>query len=363
MHDRHDDRHQPRRHHVRRARKPIHDTHNYGVLSFTDVIVEVEQRRRDQDRLQARHRAAQPSTSRASGSASRCRRTFPARAPASSGIRRSGPRARWRRCRWAIRSASRRCRWSPRSARSPTAASTSEPRVVRAVYQDSRRYEVQPKEVRADDQPRHRGDADRRSWKAVVERGTAQAPRRFPATRSPARPARRRSWSTATTRQSDYNASFVGFVPSRNPGVAIIVVIDSPHGERLHRRRRVGAGLQAHRRGDASLSRRRAERQPAAAGAGGAPRRLRRSTSRPRAGRRAQPVVSLVADGPPGTMPDLRGMSAREAVRKLVEARHEGARVAATASSSRRIPPPGAPLDATRRAACMLERSAVAARR
>ena len=29
---------------------------------------------------------------------------------------------------------------------------------------------------------------------------------------------------------SDYNASFVGFVPSRKPALAIIVVIDSPHG-------------------------------------------------------------------------------------------------------------------------------------
>ena len=28
----------------------IHDTHKYGVLPFTDVIVEVEQRRRDQGR-------------------------------------------------------------------------------------------------------------------------------------------------------------------------------------------------------------------------------------------------------------------------------------------------------------------------
>jgi beta-lactam-binding protein with PASTA domain len=35
--------------------------------------------------------------------------------------------------------------------------------------------------------------------------------------------------------------------------------------------------------------------------------------------RATQPVVSLVADGPPGTVPDLRGMSAREAVRKLVK--------------------------------------------
>jgi beta-lactam-binding protein with PASTA domain len=30
------------------------------------------------------------------------------------------------------------------------------------------------------------------------------------------------------------------------------------------------------------------------------------------------PIVSFVADGPPGTMPDFQGMSAREALRKLV---------------------------------------------
>ena len=29
--------------------------------------------------------------------------------------------------------------------------------------------------------------------------------------------------------KSDYNASFVGFVPSRKPAVVIVVVIDSPH--------------------------------------------------------------------------------------------------------------------------------------
>ena len=29
---------------------------------------------------------------------------------------------------------------------------------------------------------------------------------------------------------SDYNVSFVGFVPSRKPALAIIVMIDSPHG-------------------------------------------------------------------------------------------------------------------------------------
>jgi cell division protein FtsI (penicillin-binding protein 3) len=33
---------------------------------------------------------------------------------------------------------------------------------------------------------------------------------------------------------------------------------------------------------------------------------------------RDEPVISLIADGPPGTVPDVRGMSAREALRKLV---------------------------------------------
>jgi beta-lactam-binding protein with PASTA domain len=32
----------------------------------------------------------------------------------------------------------------------------------------------------------------------------------------------------------------------------------------------------------------------------------------------AQPIITLVADGPAGTMPDLHGLSAREAIRKIV---------------------------------------------
>ena len=34
--------------------------------------------------------------------------------------------------------------------------------------------------------------------------------------------------------------------------------------------------------------------------------------------RAEQPVISLVADGGPGTVPDLRGLSARDAMRRLV---------------------------------------------
>jgi hypothetical protein len=57
-----------------------------------------------------------------------------------------------------------------------------------------------------------------------------------------------------------------------------------------------------------------------------------------------KPTVSLVADGEPGTVPDLRGMSAREAVRKLVmlgmHARASGDGVVISQD-----PPPGTPLD------------------
>src|SRR4029078_6042904 len=35
---------------------------------------------------------------------------------------------------------------------------------------------------------------------------------------------------TSHYQKSDYNASFVGFIPSRKPALTILVVIDSPHG-------------------------------------------------------------------------------------------------------------------------------------
>jgi membrane peptidoglycan carboxypeptidase len=73
-----------------------------------------------------------------------------------------------------------------------------EPRVVRAVYRDNRRYAVQPKVVR------RTISADTAAtltaiMEQVVERGTAKRAQ-IPATRSPARPAPRTSSSTAATR-------------------------------------------------------------------------------------------------------------------------------------------------------------------
>ena len=57
-----------------------------------------------------------------------------------------------------------------------------------------------------------------------------------------------------------------------------------------------------------------------------------------------QPVVSLVADGPPGTVPDLRCMSARDAIHRLVKV-GLNAHVAGDGFVLSKDPPPGAPLE------------------
>ena len=99
--------------------------HNYGVLSFTDVLVKSSNVGRHQDRTRRRRRAAGPLRAPV-----RIRRT-PVHGPARRDARHAVPirpvdaRARWRRCRWATRLASRRCRWPRPCRRSPTAACSS----------------------------------------------------------------------------------------------------------------------------------------------------------------------------------------------------------------------------------------------
>src|SRR2546423_5572895 len=118
---------------------------------------------------------------------------------------------------------------------------------------------------------------------------------------------------------TDYNASFVGFVPSNRPAVAIIVVTDSPHVYP-----NTGGWVSA------PVFKRIAE---ATLRYLGVPQTIDPPTpvlvARDSDGDR-QPVtmqatmdavVSLIADGPPGTVPDLAGMSARDAVRRLVRLR------------------------------------------
>ena len=154
--------------------------------------------------------------------------------------------------------------------------------------------------------------------------------------------------------KSDYNASFVGFLPSRDPAVAIIVVVDSPHAGTFF-----GGSVAA------PIFRRIAESTLRYLGIGPtlnpAPpvivaRRDEASGRQTAAPETAGPFVSFVADGLPPTMPDLSGMSAREAMRKLVTVGLT-ARISGDGFVVSQDPPAGAPLEAGGVSRVTLERS------
>lgn len=188
-----------------------------------------------------------------------------------------------------------------------------EPRVVRAMYRDNRRSPVRPKVIRRT-VSRETADVMTTIMEQVVARGTAKRAQV---------PGHTVAGKTGTASKlidgrysgSENNVSFVGFLPSRDPVVALIVVIDAPR-----------SGSNSGGMVSAPIFQRIAEATlrylgvaptvdpappvvVARSHAGGS-----FSTASP------DPVaiVNVVHDGPPGTIPDLRGMSARDAMRKLV---------------------------------------------
>jgi membrane peptidoglycan carboxypeptidase len=188
-----------------------------------------------------------------------------------------------------------------------------EPRVIRAVYRDNRRYAVTPKILR------RTISADTAATLTTImegvvadTHGTANAAK-IPGYTIAGKTGTAAKLVNGHYSTSDYNASFVGFLPSRKPVVAIIVVTDSPH-----------AGPYTGGIVSAPVFKRIAEAtlqylgvppdldpEPpvlAARQDGGA---LTALPAPP------PPVVNLVNDAAPGTLPDLRGMSAREAMQKL----------------------------------------------
>ncbi len=186
-----------------------------------------------------------------------------------------------------------------------------EPHVVRAIIRDGVREELAPKELRRVVRPETAAIV-RTFMEGVVERGTgtrAKLDRYQVAAKS----------GTAAKivggqySKSDYNASFVGFVPSRQPLYTIVVVIDTPRNGAYY-----GGSVSApvfKRIAEAALQR-----------AGATPsihpdRAVVVATDRRSAPVRQSPapaVVPVVAlTGGPTVMPDLRGMGAREAVRML----------------------------------------------
>jgi membrane peptidoglycan carboxypeptidase len=118
--------------------------------------------------------------------------------------------------------------------------------------------------------------------------------------------------------KSDYNASFVGFIPSRNPALTILVVLDSPHGHGY-----TGGAVSA------PVFKRIAEAAMTYLGVGPnlnavPPVLVARHDGRdgdpeaaPQPAVAASALAATLAPAANGLVPDLRGMSAREALRSL----------------------------------------------
>ena len=227
-----------------------------------------------------------------------------------------------------------------------------EPRVVRAVYKDNRRYAVQPKIVR------RTISADTAAtmteiMEGVVERGTAKAAQ-IPGYTIAGKTGTAAKLVNGHYSASDWNASFVGFLPSRDPAVAIIVVTDSPH-------------TKGHTGGvvSAPVFKKVAEATLRYLGIGptinpSVPVLIARHDeseghSPTSSDGGSGPVVSLVADGPPGTVPDLRGMSARDAVHTLVKL-GMNARMSGDGFVVSQLPAAGLPIDGDAVCRLVLER-------
>ena len=191
-----------------------------------------------------------------------------------------------------------------------------EPRIVRAVIADDTRTPVPHKVVR---RTVSAGTAATLTqiMEEVVERGTGTRAK-IPGYTVAGKTGTAQKVVNGQYSRSDYNASFVGFVPSHAPAFAIVVVIDSPHGRNLYYGGSVAAPI-FQRIADAALRNR------------GIPpsinpappvlvARRDEARERPTSGPAALPAIVTLAGASSGSeplFPDLRGLGARDAVRML----------------------------------------------
>ena len=212
-----------------------------------------------------------------------------------------------------------------------------QPRIVRAFVKDGRRTEIAPKALR-------RAISERTAleltamMEGVIEYGTAKAAHIDGYTIA-GKTGTAQKLINGRYSQSDYNASFVGFLPSRKPRLTIIVVIDSPRANGYY-----GGAVAApvfKRIAEASL-----RQLGIAPNVNPAPPVLlaRHDTNvltpaAVRTGmfeRALEPVRA-------GVMPDLRGLSARDAVRMLTAA-GMSARLSGNGFVVDQLPSPGSAL-------------------
>lgn len=295
---------------IKIGNRVVHDDHQYTVLSFTDVIVK-------SSNVGAIKIGFRLGTERLSEYVQR----YGFGKPTSPDFPSESPGIVWDSAKWtesALASVSMGYQVGVTPLQMVTAASAVgnggelvEPRVIGAVYRDQLRYPVPPKVIR------RVIDTDTAAaltgiMEGVVERGTATSAQ-IPGYAVAGKTGTAAKLVDGRYSKQDYNASFVGFVPARSPALAIIVVIDSPR-----------AGTYYGGTVSAPIFKRIAE---AALRHLGVPPTLNprpavmvaRATPAPMPSVEVQPTV---ATGPPPTadvVPDVSGLSARDAVRTMVQ--------------------------------------------
>ncbi len=300
--------------HINIGARLVTDTHDYGVLSFTDVIVK-------SSNVGAIRIGFKLGTDRLSDYVQR----FGFGRPISPDFPGESPGIVWDRAKWtdsALASVSMGYQVGVTPLQMATAFSAVanggefiEPRVVRAAYRNGRRYEVKPKTLRRAISVKTAATMTT-IMEQVVERGTATLAQI---------PGYTIAGKTGTANKllngrysSDTYASFAGFLPANDPAVTIVVMLDAPRGPNGHFGGPVSAPI-FRRIAEATL-----RYQGVAPTVNPAPpvvvARADASVPSPNLIARVDETIATpaVADTP-GTVPNLYGLSAREATRKLVK--------------------------------------------
>jgi len=324
---------------IRIGLRAIHDTHDYGVLSFTDVIVKSSNVGAIRIGLQ-RGPQLLGIYARRFGFGRSLSPDFPGEA---AGIL-------WDPMKLdasALASMSMGYQVGVTALQMVTAVSAVanggqliQPRVVRALIRDGHRTEVQPEVLGRSISPETAATLTG-IMEQVVDRGTATSAKIDGYTIA---------GKTGTSHKlingryapSDYNASFVGFIPSRNPRVAIIVVLDSPHGPAYTGGPVSGPIFQ--KIAEAAL-----QHFGIAPSVNAPPpvlvaRRTDSSPFQPAQNRGAAALVPAGNFSGIRDVPDLRGLSAREAVRVLTKI-GLAARVNGSGIVAAQRPAAGSPVD------------------
>jgi cell division protein FtsI/penicillin-binding protein 2 len=224
-----------------------------------------------------------------------------------------------------------------------------EPRVVRAIYRNGVRYQTPPK-ITGRTVSKDTAATLTRIMEGVVTDGTAKLAHIDGYTIA-GKTGTAQKLVGARYSNSDHYASFVGFLPSQDPQLAVIVVIDSPHGPNGDHGGRVAAPIF------------KTIAEPALRYLGIAPSInpappvlvARRGAPEPSPAAVTETMVKLIVDEPEGIVPDLRGLSAREAVRTLVRLGMT-ARLSGDGFVVSQDPPPGTPLESEGVCKVVLER-------